>query len=223
LGVKIIISTGEALRVNERIWLEKELGASVFNTYGAADPSVWLASECQAQQGLHIFPYTAYIETVNDKLVVTPFANSATVLVRYVLGDKIKLDYQKCACGRTLPRIKTIEREAKLLVIGNKKIKPAVVLPKVLAGFKQTTSFFNFIYEPDKKSVKIIIEVDKDVLATNKKRTLVAAIKKALLAQSSELLNLEKGKQIKIKISLVSIGTLPRRAAKLVNQIRVKN
>ena len=83
------------------------------------------------------------------------------------------------------------------------------------------TSFFNFVYEPDKSLINIIIEVDKDVLATNKKRVLTRAIRKACLEQWPQLADLQT-KGVKIKISLVPIGTLPRRAAKLVDQARIK-
>jgi phenylacetate-CoA ligase len=110
LGIKKIITTGESLFDEQRKDLEKEFGAEVINVYGAADPSVWLASECSAHCGLHIFPYTSYIEKVKDGLLVTPFANRAMVLIRYKLKDIVEFDFSKCTCKRTLPRIIKISR-----------------------------------------------------------------------------------------------------------------
>lgn len=110
LGFKIVVTTGEALFPEQRQALETAFKAELVNVYGAADPSVWLGSECHKHTGLHIFPYTSYIEKVADGLLVTPFANKAMALVRYKLKDDVAFDYSKCACGRTLPRITSVSR-----------------------------------------------------------------------------------------------------------------
>jgi len=110
LGLKIIITTGEKLFPEQRQNLEAAFRAEVINVYGAADPSVWLGSECYKHTGLHIFPYTSYIEQARDGLLVTPFANQAMVLLRYKLSDFATFDYEECPCGRTLPRIISISR-----------------------------------------------------------------------------------------------------------------
>jgi len=105
-----IITTGEKLFPLQRRSLEKALGTEVINVYGAADPSVWLGSECREHSGLHIFPYTSYLEEKKDGLLVTPFANRAMILIRYKVGDAVTLDYSRCGCGRTLPRITSVLR-----------------------------------------------------------------------------------------------------------------
>ena len=110
LGIKKIITTGEKLFPQQRRSLKSAFKAEVVNVYGAADPSVWLGSECYKHMGIHIFPYTSYLEKVNDGLLVTPFANHAMVLIRYKLRDIVDFDYSKCSCGRTLPRITAISR-----------------------------------------------------------------------------------------------------------------
>ncbi len=226
LGLKTIISTGEALRLNERRWLKAELGAQIINTYGAADPSVWLASECSARQGLHIFPYTAYLETVNGRLVVTPFANQATVLVRYALGDKVKLEEKECSCGRTLPRIVSIERPERPLAIKigrhKAKVHPVRDLTLILANIQGLTSFFNFIYYPQRNLIKIIVEADFVACSPAKRKVLRAALRARAWRRWPRLARACSAKQIQVRFYLVEIGRLPRRAAKLVEPVKVE-
>jgi phenylacetate-CoA ligase len=231
LGAKVIISTGEPLRSNERFYLEKELGARVINTYGAADPSVWLASECP-KGALHILPYTSYIETVDaagrpgpeGELLVTPFANRAMPLIRYRLGDRARLSSEKCACGRRLPQIVSLERSEKSLVLkaGKSEVKIPIrkALTQIAAAERRISSFFNLTLQKisGRSRMKITFEAD----FFNLKKSVRQKIEKALKKQFLNFLEKEKrgmGKTIRVEISLAPIGTLPRRAAKLISQI----
>ncbi|PJA86687.1 MAG: hypothetical protein CO141_03455 [Candidatus Moranbacteria bacterium CG_4_9_14_3_um_filter_42_9] len=229
LGVRAVISTGEALRANERFYLEKELGARVINTYGAADPSVWIASECE-KKGMHILPYTSYVETVDSsgrksdegELLVTPFANRAMPLLRYRLGDRAKLDGRKCACGRKLPRITALERREKPTALKVERKIVRLPLRKILTQLAdeepKISSFFNFHTDKVSGRARLIFEADFYRLKKSARKKIEDSFKKKFL---SVLESREKGmgKAMRLEVKLVPIGELPRRAAKLVSQL----
>ncbi len=83
----------------------------VFDRYGSREVGD-IACECQAHAGLHIFPWTNYVEIVDDEgrpapkgvegnIVVTCLTNFAMPLIRYAIGDRGILSLrEECRCGR---------------------------------------------------------------------------------------------------------------------------
>ena len=228
IGAKVIISTGEPLRANEKRYLQKELGARVINTYGAADPSAWLASECE-KGGLHILPYTSYIETVDvrgrqseeGELLVTPFANRAMPLLRYRLGDWSRINREKCACGRRLPMIVALRRREKSFTLKAGKNLIRLPLRKILTDLAATepkiSSFFNFHFEKKGSQAKLVYEAD----FFNLKKAARGKIEKILRKKFLAIVEHQKkgmDKTLRLEVRLVPIGTLPRRAAKMFSQ-----
>ncbi len=231
LGVKLVVSTGEALHPNERSYLMRELGADVINTYGAADPSVWIASECSRHRGLHIFPYTSYLEFIGPfgqagkkyELIVSPFANHAMPLVRYRLGDLVELETGKCACGRTLPRIMSVIRKESPVVIaadGKKyKLKARQTLNQIALINPAISSFFNFRYLKSKKRIILKIEAYPENIKSRPTADLAEKIKAKFFELQPEIGKLESKQKIRLDVEVVPVGTLARRAAKIVDQI----
>ncbi len=239
LGIKVIIATGEPLNLNERVYLTKEYNAEVVNTYGAADPSVWLASECHFHRGLHIFPYTSYLELIDKdgnlsqeegELVVTPFSNRAMPLIRYRIGDICKIDFKNlCKCGRTLGRIMFVGRaeEPIKIRIGARLIPLSInrIMVDLAREVPEIMSFYNFIYRRRQKIIDIIFEVDKTVISKKKfeqaiKREVISKFKEKL----SKVIGHAKNRQVDIQLRcrFVKLGSLKRQAAKIKDRVRVE-
>lgn len=91
--------------------VEAVFGCLVFDRYGSREVGD-IACECQAHAGLHVFPWTNYVEIVDDegqpvpqgvegKIIVTNMTNFAMPLIRYEIGDRgILAPREDCACGR---------------------------------------------------------------------------------------------------------------------------
>ena len=91
--------------------LEAVFACEVFDRYGSREVGD-IACECQAHAGLHIFPWTNYVEIVDDEgrsvpngvegnIVVTCTTNFAMPLIRYAIGDRgILSPREECRCGR---------------------------------------------------------------------------------------------------------------------------
>jgi phenylacetate-CoA ligase len=238
LGIRAIISTGEPLHPNERNFLSREFQAEIFNTYGAADPSVWLASECQEHQGLHIFPYTAYWELLDEKfkanknqgeLILTPFSNHAMPLLRYRLGDQVTLDPAPCPCGCQLPRVVSVARKEKPIAIklGQDQIdfEARKFLGNLVRSFPEISSFFNLIYDKNSGQKKLLFEIYDFNLPSARKEKIANEIEKIYFENFSDLHEIDTQalkKYLYLQIELVPLGSLKREAAKIKDQIMEK-
>ena len=91
--------------------IEKTFQCKVFNRYGSREVGD-IASECEAHEGLHVFPWGNYVEIVDEKgfpvpngtegnILVTNLSNFAMPLIRYFIGDRGTLSQSDhCSCGR---------------------------------------------------------------------------------------------------------------------------
>jgi len=113
------ITNAEPLFDYQREAISTAFHCPVRETYGMVE-LVTMASECE-QGSLHSWPEFGTVEVlegaeavpygVTGDLVCTGLMNVDMPLVRYRLGDRGALSdpAERCACGRTLPVLKTIE------------------------------------------------------------------------------------------------------------------
>lgn len=90
--------------------LEKVFQCKVYNRYGSREVNT-IACQCGQMSGLHVTPWSNYVEIVDKKgqrvepgivgdIVVTCLTNYAMPLVRYAIGDRAALTDRICCCGR---------------------------------------------------------------------------------------------------------------------------
>ena len=106
---------GETLSPAVRRFVHAAFGCPVADSYGASE-FLSLASECRSG-GLHLNSDWAILEAVDDRgqpvpagetgssTLLTNLANHVQPLIRYDLGDRVRLHAQPCDCGSPLPRI----------------------------------------------------------------------------------------------------------------------
>lgn len=105
--------TSSPVSLVQRRMLEQAFRAPVYSQYGCGEV-YWIAAECPAHDGLHVFSDTRFVEYVNDdgallsdgeqgRIVVTDLENYACPLIRYVNGDVGRSRRTQCPCGVTLP------------------------------------------------------------------------------------------------------------------------
>ncbi len=113
-----ILSGAEALHEIDRQIIERAFQAPVFNTYGCRE-FMLLASECGERRGLHVNADHLVCETVDRNglpvvetsgdVCVTDFHNYAMPFVRYLNGDAATYGTRRCACGRGLPLLESVD------------------------------------------------------------------------------------------------------------------
>ncbi|MCH8066958.1 MAG: phenylacetate--CoA ligase family protein [Nanoarchaeota archaeon] len=110
----------------------------IFATYAFTEGKVAWA-ECKENSGYHLYPDMEFIEIIdkngedvgeNEKgeIVYTALDFRGTIVLRYKTGDVGSITYEKCSCGRTLPRLSSeIERSSEIKEFNLTKVKGTLV------------------------------------------------------------------------------------------------
>jgi phenylacetate-coenzyme A ligase PaaK-like adenylate-forming protein len=119
---------GEALSEATRRHVAQAFGCPVQNSYGASE-FLALAAECSHRR-LHLNDDWAILEPVDEHGVPVPrgqtgcttlltnLANHVQPLIRYDLGDRVRISATRCACGSPLPVIEVEGRVDDMLQFG---------------------------------------------------------------------------------------------------------
>ena len=95
-------------------------GDVLFNNYGTTDCG-GIGAECEQHRGMHLQEDLAIVEVVDrdnrlvppgiygDKLLVTVLGSRTQPLIRYELGDSLRLSSDQCPCGRVFTLIEDIQ------------------------------------------------------------------------------------------------------------------
>lgn len=115
--VKAFFPTAETLLPIHREVIGSVLGCKIADQYASSEGAPFIL-ECP-QGGLHIHPLTGVFEVVDEnmqparegEILVTSFTTEGTPLIRYRIGDRIKLasEDKVCACGSFFPLVEKIE------------------------------------------------------------------------------------------------------------------
>lgn len=115
--VKFFFPTAETILPQHREVIGRVLGCRLVDQYASSEGAPFIL-ECK-EEGLHIHPLTGVFEVVDEKLdpvlegelLVTSFTTHGTPLIRYRIGDRVKLSSkdEKCKCGSLFPLVEKIE------------------------------------------------------------------------------------------------------------------
>ena len=132
------VSTGLRDKIKGMLISLGSKNPKVFATYAFTEGKVaWI--ECREQSGYHLYPDMEYIEVIDKngenvaeeekgEIVYTALDFRGTVALRYKTGDIGSMTYEKCSCGRTVPRISSeIERSSEIKEFNLTKIKGTIV------------------------------------------------------------------------------------------------
>jgi phenylacetate-CoA ligase len=110
-------TTAETLFDEDRAVIERAFGCKVYNQYASSEGAPFI-TEC-AQGRMHLNTDTGFFEFHDvegdgevKELIVTSFRNVRLPLVRYRIGDTVRLDppaCPPCACGSAFPTVAGIE------------------------------------------------------------------------------------------------------------------
>ena len=127
-AIRRVIYIGEGMDAALRKRVQATLGADVFSYYGSSETSA-LGIECAAHDGIHLFGSRTLFEldrernsTDRGELIVTTLVQKALPLLRYRLGDLVRLRPGACACGLDDPRIDVLGRSEMFASILGSKI-----------------------------------------------------------------------------------------------------
>ena len=123
----LVWSGGESLPPSARVALEHAWGCPVVNEYGASE-CMSIAFGC-TDDWLHVNADWVLVEAVDADyrpvgsgepsytVLITNLANHVQPLIRYDLGDSVKVNPERCRCGNPLPAIRVEGRRDEVLEV----------------------------------------------------------------------------------------------------------
>jgi phenylacetate-CoA ligase len=116
---RCVVTTSGTLYEHMREAISRVFSCPVLNRYGSREVGD-IAAECLCRQGLHVFPWSTFVEIVDDEgrrvpagvegdVLVTSLHNEAMPLIRYAIGDRAVLgEDDGCPCGRSWQRLEKV-------------------------------------------------------------------------------------------------------------------
>ncbi|MBB1125863.1 phenylacetate--CoA ligase family protein [Thiospirillum jenense] len=173
LPLKVGIFGAEPWSEGMRSHIENTAAIKAYDIYGLSEiigPGV--ASECEAQHGLHIFEDHFYPEIIDPdtgavlpdgsegELVLTTLSKKAMPVIRYRTRDITTLMTEPCTCGRTLRRIRRIGRRSDdMMIIRGVNVYPSQIEAALLT-VKGTVPHYQIILTREQGLDQLAIEVE---------------------------------------------------------------
>jgi phenylacetate-CoA ligase len=201
--------------------IEQESGIKAYDIYGLSEiigPGV--AIECACQEGLHIFEDHFYPEIIDPEtqqplpdgqegeLVLTTLSKQAMPLIRYRTRDITALMPGKCACGRTIRRMRRIGRRSDdMMIIRGVNVFPSQV-ESVLLAMEGTLPHYQIILtrEHGLDQMEVQVEVTAQMFSDT-----VGALE---TLQEKLADAMERVLQIRVQVTLVEPRTIQRSEGK---------
>ncbi|MBE0616620.1 MAG: phenylacetate--CoA ligase family protein [Proteobacteria bacterium] len=106
----------------DRALIEETYAIQVLSVYRSGE-ALKIGFTCEAGTGFHLHPDLCALYLADPQgrpvadgepgeVVISNLLNRATVLLNYRLGDIAALDRDPCPCGRTVPRLRSLEGRA---------------------------------------------------------------------------------------------------------------
>jgi phenylacetate-CoA ligase len=201
--------------------IQADTGVRAFDIYGLSEiigPGVGV--ECAHQAGLHLFedhflpeiidPATGRVlpDGTEGELVLTTLSKQAMPMIRYRTRDVTTLIPEACACGRTLRRIRRIERRSDdMFIIRGVNVFPSQV-ETALLQVEGTLPHYEIVLTRDKglDQMEVRVEVTPEVFSDRMRA--LEAVQKKLADAVEQVLG------IRVAVSLVEPRSIARSEGK---------
>lgn len=221
LKLRIGIFGAEPWTENMRKEIEAKLGLKAIDIYGLSEiigPGV--SCECEHQVGMHINEDHFVPEIIDPitlqplpageigELVFTTITKEGIPLIRYRTRDLTRLNYEKCACGRTLVRMEKCKgRSDDMLIIRGVNVFPSQI-ESVLLEMSETAPHYLLIVEREGNldTLKLMVEVQEQFFSDEIKQ--LEALRKKITHKLQGTLG------ISVDVKLVEPKTIERTAGK---------
>jgi phenylacetate-CoA ligase len=219
-GIRKVFLGSEVLTQNTRRQAEADWQCEVFDTSGSSEVGL-IGTECRAHDGHHLAVRCAYFE-VRDldtgqsveegvgQLYVTTLMNLGLPLIRYDMKDLVRITHQRCACGRTTPRIWFMGRADDRFVLKTGVKFYSYQVDAALEPFGAMAGSYNVIARGDqaRDHLTIIIEAPDSMHGD---RELMARVSTAIIKSSVDFSEIHAADLVSDpEVQFVAIGSLER-------------
>jgi phenylacetate-CoA ligase len=204
-----------------RAHIQTETGIRAYDIYGLSEiigPGVGI--ECVRQEGLHIFEDHFYPEIIDPdtgdvladgregELVLTTLSKQAMPMIRYRTRDITALVSEQCGCGRTIRRIRRIDRRSDdMIIIRGVNVFPSQV-ESALLQVEGTLPHYAIVLTRDRglDQVEVKVEVTPEVFSDS------IRVLEQLHARLADAIEHVLG--LRVKVTLAQPRSLPRSEGK---------
>lgn len=197
--------------------IEKKTGITAYDVYGTSELSGPLFTECVERHGLHIWADHFLIEIIDPEtgeqlgegekgeLVVTTLSKEALPLIRWRTGDITIMETEKCACGRTHPRImRILGRADDMIIVRGVNVFPSQI-EHVLMQIPEVGEHYMIILDRREDGLdEMTVQVELSDKAKIDRTTDILELEKKIEEQLKAVLN------VRAKVEVVNPGTLQR-------------
>jgi phenylacetate-coenzyme A ligase PaaK-like adenylate-forming protein len=153
--VRIVIAIGEPINSEFRAMIEEVWSCNICSFYGTTEIGGF-AGECESKDGLHFDPelivptiispshYDA--QSVEGEVCFTTLHISTHSVVKYAVGDIVRLSTIACACGEASPRLWFKSRCQEAFILAGEKFNYSMFL-QVLMEIAPDTSLMTIEIE----------------------------------------------------------------------------
>jgi len=214
-NLKVAILGAEPWSLETRKRIEDTMGIKAYDIYGTSEMSGPLFTECQEQNGIHVWADHFLLEIIDKngdpvkdgqkgEVVITTLSKQALPLIRYRVGDISILNNRECDCGRTHPRLmRILGRSDDMLIIRGINVFPSQV-ESVLMTIPEVGEHFQIIAERQGELDDLTVRVEVTKAAFSDKLADLMKLEKKIQYELKKVL------QLQTKVELVETGTLPR-------------
>lgn len=201
---------------NTRRHIEDWMGIKAQNCYGASELSGPLFTECNEQDGVHVWGDLCLVEVIDPKtgehvgegdrgeLVFTMLRREALPIIRYRIGDISEITWERCACGRTHPRLQRVAgRVDDMIIIRGINVFPSQV-EHVLGEIEEVTQHYMILVDSDGALDKMTVQVELDPEAFTDNILTLRSIRSKVAGALKDTLN------VRVDVELMEPGSLPR-------------
>ena len=213
--LRLAIAGGEPWSESMRVKIQNKTGIRMHNCYGASEFYGPCFLECEKQAGLHAWGDICYIEILDKngeqcadgergELVVTMLQKEAFPLIRYKIGDISALEWEKCECGRTHPRLMRISgRTDDMLCVRGVNVFPSQI-ESVIGEIPFLSAFYHITLENENYMDDMAVEVELNESSLNEDMNELHRMTRFVEDRLKSVLS------ISAKVKLVLPGTLAR-------------
>lgn len=166
--LKAVITSSEKLTPEMRETFQRVYKCKAYDSWSGVE-ACGLISECEVGN-LHISPDAGIIELLDEagqpvkpgetgEVYCTGLLNYDQPLIRYQIGDRMRLGKQSCSCGRHLPVIDEIVGRVEDTVIGPDG-REVVRFHGIFVGLKSVVEAQVIQWERDRFEIKVVADQD---------------------------------------------------------------
>lgn len=164
LKLKMVKGTSEKIYEAYQDEVKKAYGVKIISEYGAAETGI-IAFEC-VHGNMHVNMEGVLVEEIENEIVVTNLQMQSFPIIRYRLGDYIKLapKDKKCACGMQHQIIEEVTGRIGELVYGIQNTYPSLYFYYIFKNLATKHSLFLMyqVIQHEKGSLQFLIEQTLD-------------------------------------------------------------